>query len=187
MENQTNQSGENTEEQIDGQFNEEKKMSINQVKLDQYIEQLRLDQNLPFGLISAFIASIAGASVWAVITVSTEYQIGYMAVAVGFLVGYVLRYTGKGIDKIFGISGAILALFGCLLGNLLSIIGFVANSEGLGYFETMSLIDYAVVPEIMMETFSPMDLLFYGIAIYEGYKFSFRKITEEEIIDNAAE
>lgn len=65
---------------------------------------------------------------------STEYQIGYMAIAVGFLVGFVIRLTGKGIDKIFGISGAILAIFGCLLGNLLSNVGFIANAEGLRYF-----------------------------------------------------
>jgi len=26
-----------------------------------------------------------------------------------------------------------------------------------------------------------MDLLFYGIAIYEGYKFSFRQIIEQEL------
>jgi hypothetical protein len=39
----------------------------------------------------------------------------------------------------------------------------------------------------MKDSFSPMELLFYGIAIYEGYNFSFRKITEEEIIANTAE
>jgi hypothetical protein len=33
----------------------------------------------------------------------------------------------------------------------------------------------------MATTFSPMDLLFYGIAVYEGFKLSFRKITHEEI------
>jgi hypothetical protein len=34
-----------------------------------------------------------------------------------------------------------------------------------------------MVPELMLEAFSPMDLLFYGIAVYEGYKFFFRQIT----------
>ena len=28
----------------------------------------------------------------------------------------------------------------------------------------------------MKADFSPIDLLFYGIAIYEGYKFSFRQV-----------
>ena len=38
-----------------------------------------------------------------------------------------------------------------------------------------------MVIEIMKETFSPIDLLFYGLAIYEGYKLSFRGLADEEI------
>ncbi len=30
-------------------------------------------------------------------------------------------------------------------------------------------------------TFQPMDLLFYAIAVYEGYRFSFVQISEEQI------
>jgi hypothetical protein len=33
----------------------------------------------------------------------------------------------------------------------------------------------------MTETFSFMDIVFYGIAGYEGYKFSFRTFTEADI------
>jgi len=38
-----------------------------------------------------------------------------------------------------------------------------------------------LVLDIMKETFSPMDLLFYGIAIYEGFKLSFSGLTQEEV------
>jgi hypothetical protein len=38
-----------------------------------------------------------------------------------------------------------------------------------------------IVLEIMKETFSPIDLLFYGIAIYEGYKLAVRQVTDEEM------
>ena len=33
----------------------------------------------------------------------------------------------------------------------------------------------------MKVMFSPIDLLFYAVGVYEGYKFSFRQLTEEEI------
>ncbi|MBC8489653.1 MAG: hypothetical protein H8D45_26845 [Bacteroidetes bacterium] len=144
-------------------------------------EKLRLDQNLPFGIIAGFIAAIIGAVIWGIITVSTGFQIGYMALAIGALVGITIRITGKGIDQIFGFWGAGIALFGVVLGNFLSIIGFIANAEGLGYFETLTLLDYNYVPELMAETFSIIDLVFYGIAIYEGYRFSFRQVTEKDI------
>ena len=147
----------------------------------QLLEKLRLEQNLPMGVIAGLVVGLIGAVLWGVITVATGYQIGYMAVAIGLGVGYSIRTFGKGIDTVFGIVGAALALLSCLLGNFLSIIGFIANAEGLGYVETLLMLDYSFVPELMAETFSIMDLFFYGIALYEGYKFSFRVIDENDI------
>ena len=57
----------------------------------------------------------------------------------------------------------------------------VANAEGLGYIETLVGIDYSLVPTAMKESFSIMDILFYGIAGYEGYKFAFRVFTNEDL------
>lgn len=136
------------------------------------IDQLLLSQNYPFGLIAGIIAGLLGAVLWAVITVSTEYQIGYMAVAIGLMVGYSIRFIGKGIQPIFGITGAIISLVSCVLGNVFSLIGFFANSENIGYFQALGIVDFASIPAVMIDTFNPMDLLFYGIAVYEGYKFS---------------
>jgi hypothetical protein len=101
-----------------------------------------------------------------------------MAVGVGFLVGFSVRHFGKGIDPVFGIVGASLALVGCLLGNVLTMLALGAQAENISYIDVLLYANYSLIPEAMMETFSPMDVLFYGIAIYEGYKFSFRKIEE---------
>ena len=65
------------------------------------------------GLAAAFVGAIA----WAIVTVTTKYQLGIMAIAVGLLVGLALRLGNGG--KAFGILGACLALFGCVLGNFL--------------------------------------------------------------------
>ncbi len=175
MENQDNLNNQEITSTIPTENNEQPQMTpVEQIDVEQQLEQFRTEQNLPLGLLGGFGAAIIGALVWAAITVATEYQIGYMAIAVGFIVGFAVRMLGKGVDQIYGISGAILALFGCVLGNFFSIVGFVASSEGLGYFDTLSMIDYGMVPSIMMEAFSPLDILFYGLAIYQGYKISFR-------------
>lgn len=153
-------------------------------RLYQFQERLRLEQNLPLALIGGFVAALLGALLWATITVATNLQIGFMAVGVGFIVGYTVRYFGKGLDTIFGVLGALLALLGCVLGNFFGLVGFVAIDEGYGYFEILQLIDYNLVPGAMMEAFSGMDLFFYGIAGYEGYRFSFRKLNEEDLVEN---
>lgn len=149
-------------------------------------ERLQTEQNLLMAVVAGFVAAVSGALFWAVMTVSTNLQTGYMAVGVGFLVGYTVRYAGRGLDTIYGVIGALMALAGCILGNLFSLVGFIANDEGLGYFQVLLGIDYSLVPSAMVAAFNPMDLLFYGIAIYEGYRFSFRHISDEELLQNAA-
>ena len=145
------------------------------------LSKLKTEQQYPKALIAGLIVGIIGAMAWGAITVATEYQIGYMAIAIGAGIGLAMRYFGKGIDQIFGITGAIIAVISCLLGNFFSIVGFIASSESLGYLETLSSFNYSLLFPIMSETFSPMDIIFYAIAAYEGYKFSFRVFTEEDL------
>lgn len=150
---------------------------------EQGFQKLKLEQNLPFAIFSGIIAGLIGASVWGAITVATNFQIGYMAIAVGAGVGITMRYFGKGIDPIFGILGGLLAVLSCVLGNFLSVIGFVANSEGLDYFQLLIEFDYSQFFFLMGETFDGMDLFFYAIAGYEGYRFAFRILTEKDLLD----
>ncbi|WP_396601421.1 hypothetical protein [Algibacter sp. R77976] len=147
------------------------------------IERFKSEQNYPKALITGILVGLLGAILWGTITVATGYQIGYMAIAIGAGVGISMRFLGNGIDQIFGITGGIIAIISCFLGNFFSIIGFAANEEGLGYMEILSMVDYSLVPSIMMETFSPMDLFFYAIAAYEGYKFAFRTFTEKDLYE----
>ena len=140
---------------------------------------LRKQQDLVLAVVGGLSAAVLGAMIWAIVTVATNYQIGYMAVAVGLLVGFSVRYFGAGVDKYFGYIGAILALIGCGLGNLLSQVIFAANAESVGYMDILMLLNFDLILLIFEESFAPMDVLFYGIAAYEGYKFAFRKITED--------
>ncbi len=147
------------------------------------LEKLRMEQNLPLAIIAGVGTGIIGAILWGLITVATNYQIGYMAIAIGAGVGYSMKILGKGIDPIFGIAGGAIAVLSCFIGNFFSIIGFYANEESLGFVETLFLFDYAYFIPVMTETFSAIDLLFYGIAGYEGYKFAFRTFTEADVAD----
>jgi len=145
------------------------------------VEQLRSQQNLIGGVLAGAVAAAAGAGAWAAVTVATGYQIGWMAIGVGFLVGYAVRLAGKGVDATFGFAGAVLALLGCAVGNLLTVCAVVAAQEDMAIMEILVQLTPGLVQELMVATFSPMDLLFYAIAVYEGYKLSFRQLSPEEL------
>jgi hypothetical protein len=128
--------------------------------------------NLVLGVIGGAAAAVIGAAIWAGITVATEYQIGYMAIGVGFLVGIAVRALGRGSTPPFGIVGGGFSLLGCALGNLLSVVGFLAAETDVDYFTTLGNLNVEVAVELMKLSFSPMDLLFYAIAAYFGFKVS---------------
>lgn len=153
------------------------------VELDEKtIDKLKTYQDFYYAIVGGLLVAIISAFIWAAITVATQYQIGFMAIGVGLLVGVSIRFFGAGIEKKYGYLGAFLSFLGCLLGNLLSQVGFIAEDQGLGFFETISYLNPGIIGSIMVETFNPIDLLFYGIAVYEGYRFAFRKITVDLIL-----
>jgi hypothetical protein len=156
--------------------------AVDPLILQAALQRLRSEQNLVLAVLAGGAAALLGACVWAAITFATSFQIGWMAVGVGFLVGSAVRTFGKGIDKGFAIVGAVWSLAGCAVGNLLSVIGVISNDQNIPFFDILEKLNPEIVASLMQATFSPMDLLFYGIAVYEGYRFSFRPITQADLM-----
>jgi hypothetical protein len=138
------------------------------------IAGLRKQQNLSLAVAGGIGVAIAAAIVWAIVTVVTKMELGIAAVAVGYAVGRTVKELGKGIDPVFGYLGAGCALLGCLLGNLFSAIAFYASAQNIPLSHALMNLDAALVEKLLTAFFQPMDLLFYGIAVYEGYRFSFK-------------
>ena len=131
--------------------------------------------NFPLALAAGAGAAVVGALAWAAVTYATNYQIGFMAVGIGVLVGFVVRRVGRGDAPHFGYASAALALAGCLLGNVLTIYAIAAKELNISVTTAASQLDSATVLEVFQAGFSPIDLLFYGLAIYYGYKSAFAR------------
>jgi hypothetical protein len=121
---------------------------------------------------AAAAAAGIGAAVWAAVTVATNYQIGWMAVGVGFLVGLAVKKAARRGSQEVAVVAAAFALLGCALGNLLSACGFLAKEESMGFFEVVARLEPGMAFSLMQAMFHPMDILFYGIAIYEAFKLT---------------
>lgn len=154
---------------------------IDEMKMQMFMQTVRDNQNLSFGILAGAGAALVGGILWAMVTAVSGWQIGFMAVGIGFVVGHAIRKFGQGVDMSFGIAGGALSLLGCLLGNLLAVVMGIAKQESLQVMDLIGQIDLTIAIDLMVETFSPMDILFYGLAIYYGYKYAFRVITEEEL------
>lgn len=95
---------------------------------------------------------------------------------VGVAVGFTIQKFGKGLTPVYGILGAGLALIACFCGNIISYTCFIADQyESYSYLEAISNLNWDISMSIAIETFQPMDVLFYGLAIYTGYMFSIKR------------
>jgi len=140
-----------------------------------------LDGGLVPAILAGTVVSVVCALIWAGITAALLVQIGWMAVGIGVAVGYTVRFSGRGGTPIYGILAAGLSMFGCVFGNLLATALIAANSseintDGLSttaflfYFFLGLMVQPWLAFQILAETFAPIDLLFYALALYLGFK-----------------
>lgn len=158
----------------------EPEFAITEDEARRAMEFFRQEQNLAAGSLAGLVAAVTGAAIWAGITVATDYQIGWMAVGVGMLVGIAVRVIGKGIDQIFGVAGAFMSLVGCALGNIFTVAYYVSMQTGTPIIDVLTQADVEMLVELLMSTFQVMDLLFYGLAMYFGYRYSFRQLAMKD-------
>jgi hypothetical protein len=153
-----------------------------QTMAEQLTNPSRRKQHFSLALAGGLAAAAAGAAVWALMAVAVSPRIGWLAMGVGLLVGAAVRVLGRGTDRSFGYLGAAMSILGCLMGNLLGVCMVVAGQEGLAPLAVLSYLcrDPVLIPAAMIATFRSIDLLFYGIAIYEGYRLSFRRVPDAE-------
>lgn len=145
------------------------------------IAELRTRQSLSFAAAGGLLAALVGSLIWAVVAVVTHVQSSWIAIGVAVLVAGVVRILGRGFTRPFGCLGAGLSLSGCVLGKFLANCMFIAREAELPLTSVLTEINPVAIPRLMAATFHPLDVLFYGLAVYVGYYLSFRRIAEAQI------
>lgn len=134
-----------------------------------------LGRGIGYGL----VAALAGAAAWAVLTAVTNYKLGLVAVGIGLLVGYAMARSGS-TDSRLPYAGAVVALLGCFVGDVLTDAHGLATAvnalggDQVSMFTVLRkmLEDPRFFGDVYKAGFRGMDVLFYAIAAYEGFKFS---------------
>lgn len=158
----------------DNQENQNQELSSEEI--EKLVAAQRARQSIGLAIVGGLLGALLGAAIWAGITAATHFQIGWMAVGVGVLVGFLVRILGKGVDITFGIIGAVFALVGCLLGNAGADIITYANANDMSFMDALSEHSLSDIVALVRENSGWIDLLFYAIAVYEGFQFSINRI-----------
>lgn len=145
-----------------------------------YLQNIRDNQNVMLGILGGAAGALLGAVVWAIVAAYAHLNIGFIAILVGFSAGYGVRYLGKGIDRQFGIVGAVCAAVGVAAGNILATSIATANHYNTKVLSVIGSLNLDIMKEMLIADFSPIDLFFYGIALWAGYKYAIRIVKPED-------
>jgi hypothetical protein len=130
------------------------------------------DALLRAGLLGSAGALVA-AAFWAAVVVLTDYEIGYLAVAVGFLAGFGVKLGARGAHgkplQQLAVACTVLGLFAAKYFIFAHFLCSAAASEGvaLGYFSFGTM---AAFPSALGELLSPFDLLWLFIAVSAAWR-----------------
>lgn len=145
-------------------------------------EALIDEQSFVNGLAAAVTATIAGALGWGAISVATGYMIGWVAIGLGVLVGYGMQVFGKGLTAKYSAASALLAVIGCLSGNLAAAVMFEIKNYGASVEEIFAGLTIDDIIAFYTETLEIMDLVFWALALGAAWSFAQRKLTPEEAL-----
>lgn len=128
---------------------------------------------LPFALAGGFVGASVAAAIWTAIAVFARYEVGIVAVLVGFLAGQGVRLgAGKARGRPLQAAAAALATLGLLQAKYFTFAHFAAEAlleEGVG----AGPFDPAIVaafPRALPEMLSGFDLLWVALALSAAWK-----------------
>ncbi|MFE7760455.1 hypothetical protein [Streptomyces sp. NPDC057438] len=123
--------------------------------------------NLALGLVVAVVTALVTAGVYGGIIGATEYQIGYAAVGVGFVIGFASGRIG-GPNPVLPVVSALLSLGAVYLGQLIGIA--MIGADEVGVSATSLFVDhFDVLTEGWSETASPMTFLFLALGAFAAF------------------
>ena len=92
------------------------------------------------GVLAGVIAAVVGAALWALVVAVTHYEIGLIAVVVGWGVGYAVHRFGGPASVNLAAVAAVLAAIGILAGFVLGSLVPGAHDLGGGFFDAVDFV-----------------------------------------------
>ncbi len=130
--------------------------------------------NYPLGILLGLVFGLIGAGIWALITKLTGYNLGIIAIAVGFLVSQGFVIAGRSTKLAMGITAAIIALISVFFGNIVNGFLQIADYHNKTFFYVLMNFDYEnYLVDLIIKVHNLYDIIFYGIAMLTAFRRSF--------------
>ena len=135
------------------------------LRYDERLAHARTKQNLIKGISAGLLCAVLGAELWGAFSYYFGTQMPWNSLIIGLIVGFGVRLYGKGVDKIFGVIGGVLAFIGCLLGFFFSECILISYNEMKPLMTVIFNLSQTKSSELLIQAFTPLNILLYIPAV----------------------
>ena len=128
------------------------------------------DASLFGGILGGVVGAILASALWYGVVALTSWQIGLVAVVVGFVVGKAIVFGagGRGSIPLVAISAAF-TLVALVVSEYLIIYHFISTEFGSdGLISVIQPVDFVVSVAVGSVQADPLTLLFWGFALFQS-------------------
>jgi hypothetical protein len=149
----------------------EKCRDITEKKFKEETENPNLLMAAVVGTVAALVAGVA----WSLFSVFTGYQIGYVAIGVGFLIGYAVIWgSGKKRGAPLQLISAGITVVTLLVSQYFLVLYYarkyaIEHAAEIPGYQGQWFFVPLFHPDVLKAMFSPMGLLIWGIGIFFAY------------------
>lgn len=130
-------------------------------------------QKVSIGILAGIGAMLAGTILW--VLIAQKYKVSWMSIVVAFGIASATKYAGKVTVWWPGVINAVLALVAAVIGNLATAI-YIVSKRGKTPGEILAGMDIGTAITFLKALSGPIGIVFYALAIYVGFWFSFTHI-----------
>jgi hypothetical protein len=127
-------------------------------------------------ILAGLVAAIVGGVVWGLIVKWTDYEVGFVAWGIGFLVGLAVVTATRGArGPVFQVVAILCALLGIVVGKYLSFVWVLQEvaeraTQGAVDFPVFSLDTVDLFLDELGTVFDWIDILWIGLAVYTAWR-----------------
>ncbi|OQB27019.1 MAG: hypothetical protein BWY10_01694 [Chloroflexi bacterium ADurb.Bin180] len=139
---------------------------------------------VPQALLLGLLAAVVGCVLWYAVVVITNYELGIVAIAIGWLIGTAVMFgAGRKRRRVLQIMAVLITLVALLFSEYLIVRHFaVKHLTEQGYTGIPLFLSPSIMMGLVVEGIkaSPTSLLFWAIALWQAFvtptKRAFRKV-----------
>ena len=138
-------------------------------------EERSADAALLPALAAGLVAAVVGGVVWGLIVKWTDYEVGFAAWVIGFLVGQAVATVTRARGLVLQVVAVLCALLGILIGKYLSFVWVLQNAaedefgEGVD-IPVFSMDTFDLFRDNLDTIFGWIDLLWVGLAVVSAWR-----------------